>query len=366
MRVNPATIVDLRGMLVRPYYQRDHRKRTQQIRKSLARFCTLRSQPPPTRMIEAEHLRDGTNADVETLVPGETDHTLAVGIQTWVQWLQTAGTRLPGPPPVNRDAASCQCHQDETVVDEENRSARVAPQPMGRTLQQEGLVMSLDQDEGAAGVTRSRGLPKRRNPTRVSRPPVDIDLCEWGYFLTPDPMCGRIASERARQIKQGEGPALRAHPEDHKGLWCRESAFCPGANNGLFCELQTGRKRGHLIAVYEGESNDSLNITYQTAMERWKGSEYVLSNSDYRYVVNGDLSSGAARANESFGDANTFLYFNNNKRRVELRLAADLPAGFYEALVNYTPPHQASSFWTEDRILLLPEETRKRARAFYI
>ena len=69
-------------------------------------------------------------------------------------------------------------------------------------------------------------------------------------------------------------------------------------------------------------------------------------------MVNGALTSGAARANDSFGDANTFLYIYSKKRRVELRLAVDIPAGFYEALVNYTPPHQASSFWTEDRILL--------------
>ena len=44
----------------------------------------------------------------------------------------------------------------------------------------------------------------------------------------------------------------------------------------------------------------------------------------------------------------------------------DVPAGFYEALDNYTPPHQASSFWMENRLLLLPEETRRRrVREFY-
>ena len=100
-------------------------------------------------------------------------------------------------------------------------------------------------------------------------------------------------------------------------------------------------------------------------MKKWAGSDYVISGSAHRYVVNGALTSGAARANDSFGDANTFLYFNPNKRRVELRLAVDVSAGFYEALVNYTPPHQASTFWTEDRLLLLPEETRRRARVFY-
>ena len=134
---------------------------------------------------------------------------------------------------------------------------------------------------------------------------------------------------------------------------------------GLFFETG-GMKRGHLLAVYEGGSCDSLGNSYQTAMKRWQGSEYVLSNSAHRFVVNGALTCGAVKANESFGDANCFLYFNRSKRRVELRLAADIPGGFYEAfLVNYTPPHQASSFWTEDRILLLPEETRRRARKFY-
>ena len=81
--------------------------------------------------------------------------------------------------------------------------------------------------------------------------------------------------------------------------------------------------------------------------------------------MNGALSCGAARANDSFGDANTFLYFNHHKRRVELRLAVDVPDGFYEALVNYTAPHQESEYWTEDRISLLPAETQKKARAFY-
>ena len=100
-------------------------------------------------------------------------------------------------------------------------------------------------------------------------------------------------------------------------------------------------------------------------MARWKGGDYVLSNSAYRYVVNGDLSSGAARANDSFGDANVFLYFNYHKRRVELRLAADVEEGMYEALVNYTAPHQESVYWTEDRIALLPVATQQKARRFY-
>ena len=170
----------------------------------------------------------------------------------------------------------------------------------------------------------------------------------------------------AGKVKQSSGPELIFHPDDHPLLWCRESVCCPGANRGLFFEIKGGgRKRGHLIAVYEGDSCDSLGIPYREAMKRWSGGEYVLSNSAYRYVVNGALSSGAARANDSFGDANTFLYFNSHKRRVELRLAVDVPDGFYEALVNYTAPHQESEYWTEDRMAALPAATQQKARAFY-
>ena len=67
----------------------------------------------------------------------------------------------------------------------------------------------------------------------------------------------------------------------------------------------------------------------------------------------------------SFGDANAFLYFNPRQRRFELRLATWVLAGFYEILVNYTAPHRKSSFWTEENIAKLPAETRRRARAFY-
>ena len=69
----------------------------------------------------------------------------------------------------------------------------------------------------------------------------------------------------------------------------------------------------------------------------------MLSNFTYQDVVNGALSGIAARAccYESFGNVNTFLYFNFQKRTTgELWLAVDVPGGFYEALVNYTAPHQ--------------------------
>ena len=83
---------------------------------------------------------------------------------------------------------------------------------------------------------------------------------------------------------------------------------CPGANLGLFFEVKgPGLKRGHLLAVYEGDSCDSLGISYKQAVVKWKDSEYVLSHSHHRFVVNGALTSGAARGNDSFGDANTLM-----------------------------------------------------------
>ncbi len=80
-------------------------------------------------------------------------------------------------------------------------------------------------------------------------------------------------------------------------------------------------------------------------MTQWNGSEYVLSNSSHRYVVNRALASGATRVNVSFGDANTFLYFNERKRRVELRLAVDLSPGFYEAFFIPLPIRRRRSGW---------------------
>ena len=78
---------------------------------------------------------------------------------------------------------------------------------------------------------------------------------------------------------------------DYERLWCRESECCPGRSlfYGLFFETG-GMKKGHLLTVYEGDSCDSLGISYQTVMKKWKGSEYVLSNSAHRFVVNGALN----------------------------------------------------------------------------
>ena len=56
--------------------------------------------------------------------------------------------------------------------------------------------------------------------------------------------------------------------KDYEKLWSRESKCCPGAKYSLFFEVEKGMKRGHLLAVYEGDSCGSLEITYQEAMKR--------------------------------------------------------------------------------------------------
>ena len=65
-------------------------------------------------------------------------------------------------------------------------------------------------------------------------------------------------------------------------------------------------------------------------------SDYVLSSAPDNFVVNGDLSSGAARMNEGFETTNCFLYYNPNHRRFEGRLNRFAAPGYYEGLVNYT------------------------------
>ena len=79
--------------------------------------------------------------------------------------------------------------------------------------------------------------------------------------------------------------------------------------------------------------------------------------------MNGTLHSGPARANDSFGTANTILYYNATHDWVEWRLNAGGKGGFYEGFVNYTPP--INNYWTTFKAVQLAPETRSRCRAFY-
>ena len=121
----------------------------------------------------------------------------------------------------------------------------------------------------------------------------------------------------------------------------------------------------YAILYCDGDSTDSLGVTYQEALRRWSDSDYVFSDSAHRYVVNGALTCAAARANESFGDTNAKIMFNSKLRRAEIRLGAPVREGMYEGLINYTAPHMPSPYWTKDKLALLPELTQQKANKFY-
>ena len=110
--------------------------------------------------------------------------------------------------------------------------------------------------------------------------------------------CGLIPPERAPAVLAGDGVVLHRHPDDHGQLWIRNSEFCPNGGLGIFFAAPKGGLRaGHLLAVYTGELTDSLEISYRDALNQWSTSDYVFSDAAYRFVVNGDLSCAAARAN---------------------------------------------------------------------
>ena len=67
-----------------------------------------------------------------------------------------------------------------------------------------------------------------------------------------------------------------------------------------------------ILAIYKGDSTDSLLTSYREALRRWRHSGNIFSESAASYVVNRDLKCGAARASESFGDANAKFFYNRN------------------------------------------------------
>lgn len=193
-----------------------------------------------------------------------------------------------------------------------------------------------------------------------------MDLDNWEFADASLTTCGRIAPERIDDILAGEGVEMIRHPEDHNLLWIRPSVFCPNGGFGMFFAAPPGGLRaGHLLAVYIGDSTDTLGITYREALRRWSHSDYVFSESTARYVVNGALTCAAARANESFGETNAKLVYNSKLRRAEVRLGAPVQEGLYEGLINYTAPHEPSPYWTEEKLADLPESTQRKARVFY-
>ena len=87
-----------------------------------------------------------------------------------------------------------------------------------------------------------------------------------------------------------------------------------------------------------------MNLHYDEAEALWGDSDYVMGYLRYGYIVDGNLTSGPARANEGFHHTNSFFLFNASRNWVELRLKGCGEPGYYECLVNYTEPGRPSPY----------------------
>ena len=371
LSVNPATTVDVEGMLARAYSQRDRTTRTRTMMSKLARFCQVRHLPPASETKETDlHISFDEPAGI--IHPGTAWHS------SWIPWFHGQDRPQGYTPRSEHDEGEPKGHRltsAATVVDDlvadvvanYNQISEADQTASYSGVSTNGPAMPIVDSDHTSGVAQAApALALRRNPPRVARPPKGLDLDTWDFANTPGTACGLIPPDRALAVLAGEGAAIIRHPDDHSQLWIRRSEFCPNGGFGMFFAAPKGGLRaGYLLAVYIGESTDSLEISYREALARWTSSDYVFSDSDHRYVVNGALTCAAARANESFGETNAKLVFNSKERRAELRLGAPVQEGLYEGLVNYTAPHMPSPYWTEDKLDCLPLSTQKKARAFY-
>ena len=388
LSVSPATEADVTGMLTRPYSQRDRRKRSQAVSRSLARFCQVRSFSPPSKKKDTE-LHVSFDDPAQIIQPGSAWQS------SWIPWINGYGPVRHSHDtvsniPVIEDYARPRSTSPDEIVHETVTSMTGADahasttswmlntewiRPDGRdgTPCAAALIREDAQGEKVQHIEEAEDLnsgdaplPPRRNPVRTARPPQGLDLDNWEFADTSISSCGFIPPDKVAAILASEGVEIRRHPDDHGQLWIRKSFFCPNGGFSLFFEAPPGGLRaGYLLAVYDGDSTESLGITYQEALRRWSDSDYVFSDSAHRYVVNGALTCAAARANESFGDTNAKIMFNSKLRRAEIRLGAPVREGMYEGLINYTAPHMPSPYWTKDKLALLPELTQQKANKFY-
>jgi hypothetical protein len=168
---------------------------------------------------------------------------------------------------------------------------------------------------------------------------------------------------------QKHSSLLHQHRSDYKPAWVQPSHFCPAGGQGLFFEVRPGRTlpAGTLIGIYSGRDNKTLKLSYKEARTRFQSSNYVMTYDPCQYVVdgqNGQRISGPAWCNDNFDMFNCLFSWNPNLKRIELHTKAPLGEGYYEALVNYSDPGKKSSFWTDEKILLLPPESRARCIAY--
>jgi hypothetical protein len=154
------------------------------------------------------------------------------------------------------------------------------------------------------------------------------------------------------------------------------SAFCPGGGyedkassfKSHRAAQESRRALWSLIGVYSGRDNISLSLSFDTAQKLFQASDYVLAYQPGGYVVDGQNRqniSGPARCNDNFGIFNCNFGWNPIAHRMELFTKAPLQEGLYEVLVNYNEPRKSSVYWTQERLSLLPPDSRKRCIAYY-
>ena len=225
----------------------------------------------------------------------------------------------------------------------------------------------LDQTELPSIDPLPTNVQVRRNPSRHARPAITSEeLYNFPLLGKAEQIPGGIPTKTAEKLIKHGGPPIVLHNDEHPHQWIRPSPSCPNGGYGLIFRIDPpGKARGALINIYLGTSNDDLQLTHEEAEELWKDSDYVLSSAKDKYVVNGDLSAGAARMNEGFDITNCFLYYNPKYRRFEGRLNGYAAPGYYEGLVNYTERGLPSSYWTAHRVGLLPKATRRKCLSFY-
>ena len=221
------------------------------------------------------------------------------------------------------------------------------------------LQFELDYSEVNLGVTR-------KNTSRHARTvSTSEDLYDYPLLSTNEELPGRIPTKLAKKLIKKGGPPIVLHPDDHPHQWIRPSHFCPNGGYGLIIRIDApGNQRTGIIGIYDGTSNEDLHLSHSEAAELWADSDYVLSSPSHNFIVNGDLSSGAARINEGFETTNSFWYFNKERSRFEARFKGKPVPGYYEVLGNYTEGGLPSSYWTERRVSQLPKATQKSVSHF--
>jgi hypothetical protein len=173
-------------------------------------------------------------------------------------------------------------------------------------------------------------------------------------------------------LRKGEFTSLYSYGKDNpdwQPAWVQPSHFCPGGGYGFFFQVPPGRRipAGTLIGVYSGRDNISLSLSFDTAQKLFQESDYVIAYQPDGYVMdgqNGRNISGPARCNNNFDMFNCYFGWNPVAHRMELFTKAPISERLYEALVNYNEPGKSSVYWTQERLSLLPPDSRERFIAY--